>query len=333
MSTTAAHSCRSALGPAIVTYLALKRALGRRFTSEAAVLAHLDRFLVAQRAGSSALTPYRFAAWSITLAHLTPTVRRNRMRIVRNLCLYVRRTDPDCFVPDPTGFPAPHAPQRPHIFTEGQIVQLLRVAADLEPASRSPLRAEVYRLAIVLLYTAGLRRGELVRLILSDYDAAERTLLVRASKFHKSRLVALSGDGAREMDRYLRARRRLLHDADAPLLVSSSGGLRAYAGASIRMGLCDLFQRADVRTATGDLPRVHDLRHTYAVHALLRWYRAGVDVQAKLPILATAMGHVSVASTAYYLALVEPIAEAASVRFAGHCRDFLDAVSGAGGER
>lgn len=328
MSGSDAHAFGSSLGIPITSYLTLKKALGRRFATETAVLAHLDRFL-----GPSALTPERFAAWCITLAHLRPTVRRNRMRIVRNLCLYLRRTDTGCFVPDPCSFPAPHAPPRPHIFTEDQIVRLLRVATALRPASKSPLRADVYRLAIVLLYTTGLRRGELVRLVLSDYDAAERTLLVRASKFHKSRLVALSQDGVREIDRYLRARRRLPHDADAPLLVSSSGGLRAYAGESIRTGLCDLFRLADVRTAKGGLPRVHDLRHTYAVHALLRWYRAGVDVQAKLPILATAMGHVSVASTAYYLALVEPIAEAASVRFAGHCRDILAPTSDAAGDR
>jgi integrase/recombinase XerD len=245
----------------------------------------------------------------------------------------LRRTDPGCFVPEPSGFPAPHPPQRPHIFTEEQIARLLSVTADLGPASTSPLRAEVYRLAIVLLYTLGLRRGELVRLVLSDYDAVERTLLVRASKFHKSRLVALSEDGVREMDRYLRARHRLPHGADAPLLVSSCRGLRAYDGASIGMGLRGIFRRADVRTAKGRLPRVHDLRHTHAVHALLRWYRAGVDVQAKLPVLATAMGHVSVASTAYYLALVEPIAEAARQRFGSHCRDLLAAVSGAEGDR
>jgi integrase/recombinase XerD len=174
----------SAAGPAITSYLTLKKALGRRFATETRVLAHLDSFLVARPPDPSAITHDSFAAWSLTLAHLTPTVRRNRMRIVRNLCLYLRRSDPGCFVPDVCGFPAPHTPRPPHIFTEEQVVRLLRAAADLKPASTSPRRAEVYRLAIVLLYTAGLRRGELVRLVVSDYDAAERTLLVRASKFH-----------------------------------------------------------------------------------------------------------------------------------------------------
>lgn len=323
----------STLGPTITSYLVLKKALGRRYVAETAVLADLDRFLVAQRPGADALTPSSFTAWSLTLAHLTPTVRRNRMRIVRNLCLYWRRSDSSCFVPDPSAFPSPHAPQRPFIFSEEQIIRLLREAAKLRPASTSPIRAAVYRLAVVLLYTAGLRRGELVRLTLSDYDPAERTLLVRASKFHKSRLVALSTDAAHEVEVYLQARRHLPHDVDAPFLVSRSGGLRAYTGAGLAQGLRQLFRSAGVRTAQGRPPRVHDMRHTHAVHALLRWYRAGVDVQAKLPALATAMGHVSVASTAYYLAFLDPIAEAASERFAQHSRHIFDHSLCDGGDR
>jgi site-specific recombinase XerD len=320
------QALRSRLGPKIAAYLTLKKALGRRFACETNVLVHLDRFLVSRRL--SALSPDAFTAWSMTFDHLTPTVRRNRMRIVRNLCLYLHRSDRDHFVPDPAGFPAPHVPQRPHIFSKAQITKLLRVATSLPSRSTSLLRAEVLRLAIVLLYTAGLRRGELVHLVISDYDATEQTLLVRRSKFHKSRLVALSRSTAVEMERYLRARHRLPHGADAPLLVSNHHGLKAYSGEGIGMAMRDLFRMADIRTSAGRFPRTHDLRHTYAVHALLRWYRAGIDVQAKLPALATAMGHVSIASTAYYLAFLEPVAAAASARFARHCRQIF-AVSGA----
>jgi integrase len=328
-------ACRftSPLGPTITDYLALKRALGRRFANEAAVFAHLDHFLAARAPDACVLTAESFAAWSLTLAHLMPTVRRNRMRVVRNLCLYQRRRDPGCFVPDSNGFPAPHTPQRPHIFTEQQIVRLLRIAAKLRTRLNSPLCAAVFRLAIVLFYTLGLRRGELVRLVLSDYDPTERTLLVRASKFHKSRLVALSEDAAREMETYLQARRRLPHDADAPLLVNRCAGLQAYSGPSLGRSLHGLMRRADIRTAAGRVPRVHDLRHTYAVHALLRWYRAGADVQSKLPALAAAMGHVSIASTAYYLGFLEPVAQAASERFARHCQGVISAPAGGGGAR
>lgn len=320
------HVLGSRLGPQITAYLTLKQALGRRFTTETAVLVHLDRFLVERR--RCTFTAEIFAAWSLTFSHLTPTVRRNRMRIVRNFCLYLRRTRPDCFVPDPSAFPAHHLARRPHIFSEEQIAELLRIATSLPSASTSLLRAAVFRIAIVLLYTAGLRRGELARLILSDYDASEQTLLVRRSKFHKSRLVALSSSTAGEMERYLRARHCLPHSIDAPLLVSNHGGIKAYTAEGLADAIRSLFRTAGIRTPDGRFPRVHDLRHTYAVHTLLRWYRAGVDVQAKLPALATAMGHVSIASTAYYLALLEPVADAASARFARHCRQIF-AASGA----
>lgn len=327
------RTLRSSLGVVIADYLALKQALGRKFAGESWVLSGFDRFLAARGAECTAITAEVFTAWCLTLTSLSATTRRNRMRIVRNLCLYMRRSDPGCYVPDLATFPAPQAPRRPHIFSEEEIGRLLRAAAELPSRSTSPLRGPMYRLAIVLLYTAGLRRGELVRLVLSDYDPVERTLLVRASKFHKSRLVALSADAAREMEAYLLARRRLQHHADAPLLVSSFRGLRARSGGGLGQGLRRLFQRAGVRTRSGRLPRVHDLRHTHAVHVLLRWYRAGLDVQAKLPALATSMGHVSVVSTAYYLAFLDPVAEAASERFARHCAPLLVQQPAAGGDR
>jgi integrase/recombinase XerD len=323
----------SRFGSLLASYLALKKALGRRFAAEADVFTHLDRFIATQWRGARALTAESFSAWALTLRHLTPTVRRNRMRVVRNFCLYLRRTQPSCFVPDTRGFPAPHPPARPHIFSEDQIARVLRAARELPRRHHSPLRPEVFRISIVLLYTAGLRRGELVRLLVSDYDPIEHTLLVRASKFHKSRLVALSKDATREMHLYLKARARQPHGEQGYLLINRHGGVRGYSGASLGHSLRQLFCRADVRTAHGRPPRVHDLRHTYAVHALLRWYRAGVDVQAKLPALAASMGHVSVASTAYYLAFVEQIAEAASSRFERHCIAVMPDLAGLGGRQ
>jgi integrase len=323
----------SILAPAISEFISLKQALGRRFVNESYVLAGLDRYVAKYAPASPMLTPELFASWSLTLAHLSPTTRRNRMRIVRNLCLYIRRTEPACFVPDPATFPAPRPARPPHIFSEDEIAQLFRTASELPPRSTSPLRSQSYRLAVVLLYTAGLRRGELVRLVLSDYDPIERTLLIRASKFHKSRLVALSADAAREMETFFTARRRLPHDAHSPLLVRSCHGLCARSGGGFGQSMRRLFRSAGIRTASGRLPRVHDLRHTHAVHALLRWYRAGVDVQAKLPALATSMGHVSIVSTAYYLSLLGPVAQAASDRFADHCTAILAQPPVTGGAR
>jgi len=330
---TGLDSLRSGLASLITDYVTLKRALGRGYDRELRVLADLDRFVTAQPGHAARLTPSAFTAWALTLESLSPTTRRGRMRIVRAFCVYASRHDPAYFVPDLAGFPAPRPPRPPHIFSEHEIVRVLRATDALTPRHNSPLHGPVYRLALVLLYTTGLRRGELVRLLISDCDPVERTLLIRVSKFHKSRLIALSDDAWHELERYLHARRRLPHCAAAPLLVSSLRGLRAYSGEGIGCGLRRLFRRADVTAASGRPPRVHDLRHTHAVHALLRWYRAGADVQSKLPILARSMGHVSIASTAHYLSLLEPVTQAASTRFAAHCRPLIAPTAQEGGER
>ena len=119
------------------------------------------------------------------------------------------------------------------------------------------------RLATVVLSTTGLRRGELTRLALGDYDPPQRTLAVRESKFHKSRLVPLSADTAREIERLIetRVRRRLPAGAETPLLWHRGRPPGGYSGGSFGQAMRALFRRAGVRTATGHLPRTHDFRH------------------------------------------------------------------------
>ncbi|MBV8477101.1 MAG: tyrosine-type recombinase/integrase [Acidobacteria bacterium] len=224
---------------------------------------------------------------------------------------------------------------RPHLFTNAEVLRLLAAIQALPAAPTSPFRRENLRLAVVILYTTGLRLGELVRLTLRDYDPCEHTLLIRDSKFHKSRLVPLSIDGTREIDQYLEARRsqRIAISPESPLLWHHTRGGTAYTGAGLTNAIRPLLRALQVRTETGGLPRVHDFRHTFALEALLRWYRSGVDVQAKLPLLATYMGHVSIASTEYYLKFVEPLGVSASERFARHCGGVLAMPPNTGGAR
>ncbi|MEI6726891.1 MAG: tyrosine-type recombinase/integrase [Actinomycetes bacterium] len=317
----------SAIGPTIATYIAYKQALGRRYDSQRQVLVQLDRFL-AVRAVSD-LTAESFSAWCSSLAHMTADGRRKYMLLVRQFCLYRRRGDCRCFVPDPTQFPAAQPRRRPHVFSEDEIARCLHAAGSLRCPGDSPLHRQCSRLALALLYTSGLRRGELVRLRLGDYDAVEHVLLVRDSKFHKSRLIPLSKDAATEIGHYLEDRRRpgFPCEADAPLLLHRNGGRPApYSGNGVRTLMRHLFQMAGVRTCVGRLPRVHDLRFTFAFHALLRWYRAGADVQARLPALATYMGHASILSTEYYLPTLDVLASEASERFERHCARILDAT-------
>ncbi len=311
----------SRLGRVITRYVGLKTALGRRFDGERRVLQSLDALLRADGGRSPDLTPESLSRWTQTLTHVSPTVRRKRLQIVRNFCLYRRRTEPACFVPDPVLFPACHQPRPPYLFTPDEIARLLHATRTLARTPGSPLRPEVFRLAIVLLYTTGLRRGELLRLTIGDYDPRERTVFVRESKFHKSRLLPLSLDGVRAIDAYLRTRRsrHLPMASDLPLLWNGYSGGRPYTGSGLTQGFRLLVSAAKIHPPDGRSPRIHDVRHGFAVQALLRWYRQGRDVQAKLPWLATYMGHVSIASTQYYLAFVEPLRAAASARFARHC--------------
>jgi integrase/recombinase XerD len=320
----------SHLAPVIERYLTLKQALGRQYDGVRRVLAHLDGFLAARGAD---LTPDTFADWCLALQHLASGTRRNRMRVVRNVCLYRRRREPACFLPDARLFPPEHQVIRPYLFTEAEVVRLLEVVDALPPRPTSPVRRENLRLAIVILYTTGLRRGELVRLTLRDYNQHERTLLIRDSKFHKSRLVPLSMDGAREIDWYLNVRRarQLACSADSPLLWHRTRRGTAYTGTGLGHVIRPLFRAAQICTETGRVPRLHDFRHAFAIQALLRWYRAGANVQAKLPLLATYMGHVSIVSTEYYLQFIEPLAASASERFARHCGALVTAPVIAGG--
>ncbi len=312
----------SSIGPDIASYLTFMRALGRKYDSVESILTRLDHFL-ADTGPDADLTSETFTGWCAFHGHLAPGVRRNRMLVIRQLCVYRRRSVPTCFVPDPLTFPKAHERVRPYLFTDQEIVNLLKATGELTPAPNSPLRREVYRMAIVLLHTTGLRRGELARLNIDDYDPAEHALMIRATKFFKSRLIPLSIDATREIESFLVARRQLPHSPQSPLLCNLGRGLRAYTGAGLAQGLRQLFLAANVRTSSGKLPRTHDMRHSFAHHALLRWYREGADVQAKLPALAAYMGHASVVSTQYYLSLLEPIVEMASQLFERHCATFL----------
>jgi integrase len=157
----------------------------------------------------------------------------------------------------------------------------------------------------------------LLRLTPRDYDPAAERLLIRASKFHKSRLLPLPSDVAAEVAQFLQLHQAVPLAAEVPLLCGPYGGHdRAYSSTQLRKNLALLLSLAEIKKTDGRLPRIHDFRFSFAVHALLRWYREGVDVQAKLPYLAAWMGHVSILSTYHYLRTVSPLRALANRRFA-----------------
>ena len=316
----------TALDAPIRDFLAHRRMLGRAYVQEEYILRGVRNFLLQH--GADDLDRTVFDHWSEHLKDVSANTRRSRQQVVLRFCLHRRRTDPACFVPDPHCFAKPQPYREPFLVEPEQIARMLACATALQPSPNSPLRSQVLRFAIVLLYTAGLRRGELLRLTLADIDEQAGVLRVRESKFHKSRFVPLSSSAHRELCRYLRARRAACDDKrpGAPLLCNRSRGWRPYTGTGLSYGIVEVFDRAGVRDGAGRRPCIHDLRHSFAVQALTRFYRRGKEVQSRLPHLALYMGHVSIASTAYYLHFVPTLAGLASERLAKQCGHVIEEV-------
>jgi len=162
----------------IAAYLSSRHALGRAYLHEEWVFTRLRRFLV--QAGATELDEALFERWRAQFYRLGSSARSMYERTVYNFCRYRRRTHPGCFVPDAMSLARQKPYPLPTIIDPEQVVRLLDHVSGLSPGTRSPLRAQALRLAVVLLYTAGLRRGEVVRLTLGDVDAQAGLLRIRS---------------------------------------------------------------------------------------------------------------------------------------------------------
>jgi integrase len=203
------------------------------------------------------------------------------------------------------------------LISQDEMGRVLGAARQLAPTPTNPLRAESFRLGLILLFCCGLRRGELLRLRLGDLENDETVLRVRLTKFQKSRLVPLSPSVTDELKQYLRQRRnhQLPMNPESFLMWSGYLWSDVYVASHLTLVWQQLCVSAQVLKAQGHPPRLHDLRFSFAVNALQRWYAQGANVQAKLHHLATYMGHGSAASTHYYLQLTPELRQAASERF------------------
>jgi integrase/recombinase XerD len=232
--------------------------------------------------------------------------------VVRQFCVFRARANPLEFIPDPLMCPRVISRFHPYIYSDQEIRALLTAAAHLD----GDLRPHTYLTLLLVLYTTGIRIGEALHLQLGDVDDDRAVLHVRAGKFRKGRLLPISAGLLVRLDQYREHRRRVGASVapDASLFWSPRGGPYSLIGA--QNGLKLLLRAAcGKRPGRGTGPRVHDIRHTFAVHRLLRWYREGMDVQAKLPLLATYLGHCSFLSTQCYLTATPELLAEASHRF------------------
>jgi len=313
---SAAQLQPSTFAQEIAAYLRHHRALGLRYRGVEHVLSRLGRYL--EQKGAQDLDRSLYEDWRLGQAGLHANSRRKAEQIVHRFCLYRRRSNAAFFVPDADAFSRLHPYVRPVIVEPEQIARMLDAADQLPWHTKSPLHAAVARMATILLYTAGLRSGEARRLRVEDVEDGGSVLRIRESKFHKSRLVPLSESTQVEVQRYLRRRATFAIGApdQGPFLCNRSRrDICAYSAAGFEGLIRRLFRLAAVVDDEGRMPRVHDLRHSFAVQSLIRAYRSQGDPQALLPKLALYLGHVSIESTIHYLRLVPAVARLASSRF------------------
>jgi len=275
----------SGLADSLRTYLATRRALGRRFTIEENILRRWDDFLCRHYRGARVVRAEMFNRWALTMPGLSANVRRSHLRAVRNFLLFHARNDSKTYLPDLATFPKPCSYLTPRLVTPAEMGRVLATADRLPASHTNPLRAQTVHLALVLLFCCGLRRGELLRLRLRHFDVKEAVLRIEATKFHKSRLVPVAASVARELHSFVELRRKhgLPAHPDSPLLWN---GRRpppddCYCAVSLNTNWQQLCLAAGVLDGRGRPPRLHDLRHSFAVSALHRWYQQGVEVQAK----------------------------------------------------
>lgn len=309
---------RSGLGDSLRDYIATKQALGRQFGNEKRVLLHWDAFLYQRQGRAKTVGRNLFNLWAESLERLSPNVRRHRLQITRNFLLFHARHSSVDFIPDVTSFPHSSLPRPPRVVSASEMACLLATATRLKPSSANPLRAKTVRLGLMLLFCCGLRRGELLRLRLGHFDPEQNLLRIQATKFNKSRLVPLSRSVARELHDYLELRRRskLPVEMESFLFWSSRRtGSTTYAGDGLSNAWRQLCLTLDVLDERGRPPRLHDLRHSFILERLQQWYAQREQVSNKLIHLSCYVGHVSPASTHYYLQLTPQLREAANRRF------------------
>jgi integrase len=252
-----------------------------------------------------------------SLNGLHPTTQYTNFLLIRKFCVYLRRTDPEAYVPGEWN--GPHGKQFiPHIYSQSELIRLLKGAAELKASPHCPLRPQMIRLLIVLLYTAGLRLGEALKLTLCDINWNDRYIHIRETKFYKSRLVPLSCSAMKELDSYVQLSQRsgIPSSRDSPVF-QNRHTRSPYSAMCMRHIFRHLCRHLGIKTLAGRVPRLHDLRHTFAVNRVEEWYRKGDDVQSKLGLLSTYMGHTGLEGTQRYLTMTSDLLQKASERFEG----------------
>jgi integrase len=291
---------------ALNDYLATRRSLGFKLDRAHKLLPGFADYLA--ETGKFFVTTKAALAW----ATLPQSARSNwwamRLVLVRGFAKYMQTLDPRTEVPPLELLPYRRVRPQPYVYTAGDVVALLEAAHALP----LPLMAATYTTVIGLLSISGMRIGEAIALNNDDVDLHRGILTIRKSKFGKTREVPVHATTVDALARYHKKREYRWPSCKEPSFFVSTAGTRLlYQNVNIKFRELVCTAGLDTRQPR---PRIHDLRHTFAIRTVVAWYRDGEDVEARLPQLSTYLGHISPSSTYWYLSAVPELLEAATAR-------------------
>jgi len=282
---------------AVADYLQLRQSLGFTLYAARRALPTFAAFLDQRRAAH--LTIALALEWAQANPAVRPVEWARRLSFVRGFARHWSAQDPHTEVPPWRLLPYRPQRARPYLYTDAEVRRLLDAAQQLPSAHG--LRGPTYHALLGLLAVTGLRIGEALQLHAADVDLAAGVLTIRGAKFGKTRLVPIHPSTQRVLARYAARRDRVLDGRPAGSFFVSGRGNRLDKGA-VHRTFYAVSRQVGLRGATASHgPRLHDFRHRFAVQTLLRWYRAGDDVERRLPLLSTYLGHGHVADTYWYL--------------------------------
>jgi len=288
------------LGETIAGFVRHKRALGLRYDAESHQLRKFAEFICAYGCANPQLDRVLVEAWNAKRPREAHATWRGRVNLVRQLALYMARLGVPAYVTPARTIPK--GPRYvPHIYSVNELRAFFAQVDACGYCSAVPYRQLTMSLLFRLLYGCGLRLSEALHLRLEDIDVAAGVLTIREAKGHKDRLVPLSNALRDRLPTYLS---RVHPSADsAEQLLWLAEGRPVSGGNAYKNFRRFLWQAGISHGGWGRGPRIHDFRHTFAVHCLQRWVREGKDLTAYLPLLKTYLGHYAFQDTAYYLRL------------------------------
>jgi integrase/recombinase XerD len=295
---------------AVIQYVAMRRALGYQMKdAETALVAFVSFF---EKRGATYITSKLAVEWAQLSLNVQPAGWARRLCFLRGFARYRSATDPRTEVP-PYGLLPHHSGRaRPYIYTDEEIRSLLNASLRLAPANG--LRPWTYYCLFGLLAVAGLRISEALSLRLQDVDLQDGVLTIHRTKFGKSRLVPIHISTQQILARYALRRDQLLGRLTPQNFLVSDRG-RALKGTSVREIFYELSRQIGIRGPSDHHgPRLHDFRHRFALTTLVSWYRSGQNVEQRLPILSTYLGHAQVTDTYWYLSLCPELMGLATAR-------------------